>query len=79
MYDFIDINESSRRYSLPSEALILNGKVIEDVINGYQTLTVSGRELISSELNVERKQHNDGSIYIDKSYPPRTITIQYKL
>lgn len=80
MYKFIDTIETNTQSSrLPSEALFINGRAIEDEIQGYRTLTVSGRELIGQELDTVRKNSGDGSIYLNKTYPPRTITVQYEL
>lgn len=45
MYEFVDtiaIPEGSAL--LPSEALQINGEYIENMIDGYRTLTVSGRK-----------------------------------
>lgn len=80
MYKFIDVNEHQPQSShLPSEALFINGKAIEEEINGYRTLTVSGRELLGQDLNTVRRNTGDGSIFLGATYPPRTITIQYEL
>ena len=51
MYEFRDVNEYSEGTKLPSEALKINGEYIENLITGYRTLTVSGREALSPELN----------------------------
>lgn len=79
MYEFIDTNEQQAGNHLPSEALFIDGVAIEDAIEGYTTLTVSGRELMGQELNTVRRIGSDGAIYLNESYPPRTITIQYEL
>ena len=46
MYKFIDTTESQDNTELPSEALCINGIYIENEIEGYQTLSVEGRELL---------------------------------
>ena len=51
MYTFIDVNKASESDVLPSEALKINGKYIENQITGYRTLNVSGREALSPELD----------------------------
>ena len=79
MYKFIDTNETQQSSRLPSEALFINGRAIEDMIEGYRTLTVSGRELMGQELNATRRNTGDGSILLGASYPPRIITIKYEL
>ena len=50
MYKFVDTNQATRSTPLPSEALNFNGQFLEKVIPGYQTLSVSGRELVPSEI-----------------------------
>ena len=43
MYGFVDTTENPEGSAwLPSEALQINGEYIENMIDGYQTLTVSG-------------------------------------
>lgn len=80
MYDFVDVNEKiTENNRLPSEALFINGQAVEDVVEGYRTLTVEGRELHAYELNTTRRTSGDGSIYLGETYPPRTLTIQYEL
>ncbi len=80
MYEFVDTDQEQEvNNRLPSEALFINGQDIESAIEGYRTLTVSGRELMSTELNTVRRTNSDGAIYLDKSYPPRIITVQYEL
>lgn len=64
---------------LPSEALLYNGSYIENQIEGYETLTVQGRELMGQEIQSEPRVGLDGSILIGKRYPERYITVQYKL
>lgn len=50
MYKFVDTNQATHSTPLPSEALNFNGQFLEKVIPGYQTLSVSGRELVPSEI-----------------------------
>ena len=52
LYGFRDTTDTSGVLgsNLPSEAMNFNGKFLENEINGYRTLTVSGRELIGSEF-----------------------------
>ena len=51
MYQFIDVNEVSESAMLPSEALSINGEYLENLIPGYRTLAVTGREALSAELD----------------------------
>lgn len=79
MYKFIDTTEASESAVLPSEALKINGTYIENVVPGYRTLNVSGREALSPELDSYETGARDGSVLKSKRYPARTITVQYKL
>lgn len=79
MYKFIDVSEISEGASLPSEALKFNGEYIENLIPGYRTLTVEGREALSPELTTFETGIRDGSTKKGKRYPARTIRITYQL
>ena len=79
MYNFIDVIESSEGVSLPSEALQINGEYIEDLIQGYRTLTVEGREALSPEVLTYETGIRDGSTLQGKRYPARIIRITYQL
>ena len=60
---------------LPSVAMIFNGKVFEDEIEGYETLNVSGRETVSYSTTTTE---NSNEILI-KELNARILTIQYRL
>lgn len=79
MYDFIDVNEVSEGVMLPSEALQINGEFIENIIPGYRTLNVSGRESLSRELTTFETGTSDGETVKNVRYPLRTITVKYQL
>ena len=79
MYNFVDVNETSEAVILPSEALCLNGEYIENLIPGYRTLTVEGREALSPELEFFSVGSSDGATHKSKRYPERIITITYQL
>lgn len=79
MYKFRDINDASVTRVLPSEALQINGEYIEDLIPGYRTLYVIGREALSPELDYIETSGRDGAIAPTKRYPPRTIKVGYQL
>lgn len=78
MYKFTDTIETSEE-SLPSEALKINGEHIEDLIKGYRTLYVSGRESLAPELNTYEVGSHDGARMNYRRYPARTITVGYQL
>jgi predicted phage tail component-like protein len=80
MYNFRDITETvSEGVILPSEALMINGEYIENLIPGYRTLNVSGREALSPELTTYETGIRDGSTLQNKRYPARIITVTYQL
>lgn len=81
MYEFRDTtaSEFSADNSLSAEAMSFNGKYFENEITGYRTLHVSGREILSSEVQTEDINLIDGSKYYGKRYPARTITVTYQL
>ncbi len=79
MYQFIDVNEVSESAMLPSEALSINGEYLENLIPGYRTLAVTGREALSAELDYYEMTARDGAKNKSKRYPPRTIVVKYQL
>lgn len=79
MYNFIDTTETTEGSLLPSEALKINGEYIENLIDGYRTLNVSGREALSPELSYFETGIRDGATFNSKRFPPRIITVTYQL
>lgn len=79
MYNFINVNEVSEGVVLPSEALQINGEYIENIIPGYRTLHVSGREALSRELTTFETGTSDGETMKSTRYPSRVITVTYQL
>ncbi len=79
MYNFIDVNEASESVILPSEALQINGEYIENLISGYRTLNVSGREALSPEVESFTTGIRDGSRMKNKRFPERVITVTYQI
>ncbi len=79
MYSFVDTTESPGSVQLPSEALKLNGEYIENQIDGYRTLYVTGREILSQELTTYETGIRDGSNLSYRRYPSRVITVGYQL
>ena len=79
MYKFIDVNETSESVVLPSEALKINGEYIENLISGYRTLNVSGREALSPEVSTYETGVRDGSTLKNRRFPSRTIVVKYQL
>lgn len=79
MYNFIDVTETQAAELLPAEALQINGVYIENVITGYRTLTVEGREALSAEISSIDTDLRDGSAMKGKRYPARTIRVTYQI
>ena len=79
MYNFVDTIEYSEGALLPSEALQINGEYLENLISGYRTLTVSGREALSPDVLSYTSGIRDGSTLQYKRYPERIITVKYQL
>lgn len=79
MYEFRDTTAASGSVLLPSEALQINGEFIEELIPGYRTLNVKGREALSPELEYYETGTRDGSTLKSKRYPARVITVKYQI
>ena len=60
-------------------AVKINGEFIENLIPGYRTLNVSGREALSPELETYETGIRDGSTLKSRRYPARTIIVRYQL
>lgn len=79
MYTFIDTTEVSEGVTLPSEALQINGEYIENLIDGYRTLNVQGRESLSPEVSIYETGIRDGAQLQNRRFPARTIVVTYQL
>lgn len=81
MYDFIDLspNKNGDKKFIASEALLIGGKAIEDSIDGYQTLTVSGRGPLGFSINADDVDGMDGKHFVDAFFPERVIKVVYRL
>ena len=79
MYNFKDTIETSGSALLPSEALKINGEYIENIIPGYRTLNVTGREALSPEIATFETGYADGAKQKSRRYPPRYIVVTYQL
>lgn len=79
MYPFIDTmkNESYIPEYIPTSAMYYDNILLENVIEGYQTLSVEGREMLS--VGIESESIQVGSIITNQTLPSRTLTIKYKL
>ena len=79
MYNFVDTTEAPGGIILPSEALSINGEYLEDLIPGYRTLNVTGREALSPDVLTYETGLRDGATLQGKKYPARIIGVTYQL
>lgn len=79
MYPFMDTQKNERYIPeyIPTSAMYYDGVLLEGVIDGYQTLSVTGREMLS--VNIESESIQLGSLVTNQSLPSRTLTVKYKL
>ncbi len=71
------LNNLSRTSSV---AMLFNGFFLEDKIKGYETLKVSGREVLSYQLSSNSNiSGRDGSLILDKTLPDRLLKITYRI
>lgn len=78
MYQFRDTTKRPAYKSwIPTSAMIYGGTMIEKIIPGYQTLFVEGREMISLDLESDKK--NVGVHVSAQRLPERLLTVHYKL
>ena len=80
MYKFRDTTKRKHYRNLPfipTSAMSYGGTWLEELIEGYQTLTVEGREIYS--LSFESQEMQVGGVITNVKYPPRELTIKYKL
>lgn len=79
IYDYVDTVEHESETYLPAEAVSLNGEYLEDLIEGYRTLYVKGRESLESELDTYGVGTADGERIKGSRYPARTLTVGFQL
>ncbi|UJS06893.1 phage tail family protein [Lacticaseibacillus paracasei subsp. paracasei] len=81
MYDFRETTPftGSDGNQHPAEAMLIDGQYIEDLIPGYSTLQVSGRELLSQSIEKQTIGKSDGEFIQYARNPSREIVIGYRL
>lgn len=79
MYYFEDTTKKVHKNDLilPSSAMMYDGTYLEKTIAGYRTLAVTGREMLS--LDIETQDTQVGSIKLNQKLPARTIKVTYQL
>lgn len=77
MYRFEDTTVRTHRHRpfLPTSAINYDGIFFEEAIQGYQTLSITGREMLS--VNIIADSINVGSIISGQTLPPRVLTVNY--
>lgn len=76
-YHFTDLdNAPLEEYGL---TFMYGGEVPDDKIDGFEVLTVSGRELMGDEIDYTTTDDRDGGVIVAQSLPVRILTIQYRL
>lgn len=71
------LNDLSR---FSSVAMLFNGFFLEDRIKGYETLKISGREVLNYQINNKSDiPGRNGSLILDKTLPERVLTITYRI
>lgn len=79
LYKFTDVEVYAPPGDLPGEALFLNGKTLESLIQGYRTLYVKGRESLGADVQLTEQGRADGSAFNFKRYPERVLTVGFQI
>jgi predicted phage tail component-like protein len=81
LYDFRETTPftGSDDNQRPAEAMLIDGQYIEDLIPGYSTLQVSGRELLSQSIEKQTIGKSDGEFIQYVRNPSREIIVGYRL
>lgn len=79
LYDFVDTTGSAGSASLPAEAMKWNGVYFENVIPGYRTLYVRGRESIDTEITDVVVGRVSGARYRRKRDSVRVLRVGYQI
>ncbi|MGX7149144.1 distal tail protein Dit [Enterococcus ureasiticus] len=79
MYYFEDTTKKVHKDDLilPSSAMMYDGVYLEKMIDDYRTLAITGREMLS--LDIETQETQVGSIKLNQKLPSRTIKVTYQL
>ena len=79
MYNFTDTDSRGSIKTLPAEAMRFNGLIFENEIDGYRTLGVSGRELVSKSIITKNVEGRDGVLFSLSNYNSRNLTVHYQM
>lgn len=59
------------------QSMQFDGQYFEDIIEGYTTISVSGRESLDVSVESKTVGNRDGSIYKSKRYESRTLSVSF--
>lgn len=78
MYEFKDttINEASEAF-IPSEAITFSSVLLDAEIEGYQTLSVTGRDDLSQSILTDQVDGLDGLVYRGKKINDKELMVRY--
>lgn len=79
MYSFRDVNQYIDTEPLPSEAVSIDGLVLDNEINGFRTLYVSGRESLAAEFDMISTNNRNGDFIKSRRYPSRTLKVGFQM
>lgn len=79
MYEFVNTTEFGADNLRPAEAMQINGQYLEDLVDGYRTLSVSGRELMNWEIDELETKSRRGNRFVRKRLPSRLLIVRYQL
>lgn len=81
LYRFVDTNEMpDMTIRLPDEAVNINSLFLDNEIDGFTTLTVSGRDSLSYDITSEKAGNSGtGELFLGKRLESRNLTINFKL
>lgn len=81
MYDFRETTPftGADDNQLPAEAMLIDGQYIENLVPGYRTLQVGGRELLKQSATSNAIGISDGEMLEYVRNPSREITVGYQL
>lgn len=79
MYEFLDTNQHAVAPVLPAEAVSIDGTYLENIIDGYRTLYVKGRESLGIDLDTFTVGTANGETVKGSKYPARVLTVGFQL
>lgn len=62
---------------MTKKSMAIDGTYIESIIDGYTTISVTGRESLKSKIDTVSVNNRHGSIYKGKTYESRTLSISF--